>query len=361
MTDEPGAEELGRRERVWRSLLSWYARSGRALPWRQTRDPYAVLVSEIMLQQTQVERVLPKYHEFLERFPTLAALAGAAPGDVIRTWAPLGYNVRAVRLRQIAQQAVERCGGSLPHTLDGLLALNGIGRYTAGAIACFAYELPVATVDTNIRRVLWRVFRGIEPAVWPTGQTAARDALTLAEWALPADRAYDWQQGLMDLGALICSSRQPKCERCPLAADCAALAATARATLFPSGEALTRLRDATPNTAAASARDGRRVAEAQASYAAPAGSARARGAKQPFTSTSRYFRGRILALLREREPGATLALAEIGPRLKPDWRVEDIPWLASLVAGLARDGLVMLEDEPADAREDVGSARLGLP
>ena len=154
-----------RREQVWRALLAWYAAEGRThLPWRETRDPYAILVSEIMLQQTQVERVLPKYREFLARFPTFAALAAEPVGEAIKAWAGLGYNQRAVRLHGIARQVVEEFGGQLPNTLDGLMALKGIGRYTAGAVACFAFGLPVATVDTNIRRVLWRVFRGVEPA-----------------------------------------------------------------------------------------------------------------------------------------------------------------------------------------------------
>jgi A/G-specific adenine glycosylase len=226
-------------------LLAWYAVHGRAtLPWRHTRDPYAILVAEVMLQQTQVERVLPKYHAFLARFPALTALAAAPASDVIKAWAGLGYNLRAVRLQAIAREAMERYGGALPNTLDGLLALAGIGRYTAGAVACFAFGLPVATVDTNIRRVLWRLFRGIEPAVWPSGVRAARDVLALAEWALPPERAYDWQQALMDLGATVCLSRRPLCERCPLTGCCAAYAETARVALFPSGEALARLRDA---------------------------------------------------------------------------------------------------------------------
>ncbi len=262
-TDAPTLAAEARRARAQQALLAWYAAEGRAhLPWRHTRDPYAVLVSEVMLQQTQVERVLPKYQAFLRCFPTLAALAAAPLAEVIRAWAPLGYNVRAVRLHEIARQAVEQYGGTLPATLEGLLALNGIGRYTAGAVACFAFGLPVATVDTNIRRVLWRVFRGIEPEAWPTGEAGKRDALALAEWALPADRAYDWQQALMDLGATICVSRRPACERCPLQDCCAAYAETARETLFPSGEAMARLRE--ERTAAASSPG--LVAELRAGY-----------------------------------------------------------------------------------------------
>src|SRR6266478_8718544 len=144
------------------SLLQWYAAEQRDLPWRSTRDPYAILVSEIMLQQTQVDRVLPKYQQFLAMFPTLADLAAAPTADVISVWVPLGYNMRAVRLQSIARQVIAEYGGRIPDTIDGLLKLKGIGRYTAGAIACFAYSKQVATVDTNIRRVLHRIFLGLE-------------------------------------------------------------------------------------------------------------------------------------------------------------------------------------------------------
>jgi A/G-specific adenine glycosylase len=353
-------DQEARRAGAHERLLAWYAAQGRDLPWRHTRDPYAILVSEMMLQQTQVDRVLPKYHEFLARFPTLAALATASAADVIRTWAPLGYNVRAVRLHQIARQAVAEHGGALPGTLEGLLALKGIGRYTAGAIACFAYGAPVATVDTNIRRVLWRVFRGVEPDTWPTGQAAAREALALAEWALPAGAAYDWQQALMDLGATVCLSRRPACERCPLATCCAALAEVGTVTLFPSGQALAALRGARAQAAPAAAR----VAEAGAAYTVGAGgdgvSAARRGAV-PFTSTSRYYRGRALAALRALPAGGALALAELGPRVKPDWQDSDVPWLRALVGGLARDGLVQVRGDVDDAATPKDALRVALP
>ena len=353
--------DLGRRSAAHQRLLAWYTQQGRDLPWRSTRDPYAILVSEVMLQQTQVDRVLPKYREFLSRFPTRAALAAAPLAEVIRAWAPLGYNVRAVRLHQIARQAVAEFGGTLPGTLEGLLALKGIGRYTAGAIACFAFGLPVATVDTNIRRALWRLFHGIEPAEWPTGQPAVRAVLALAEWALPAEAAYDWQQALMDLGATICLSRRPACERCPVASACAAYAEVGAVALFPSGEAFARLREArrsgvTPASWSVAAPP-RLVAEERAVYGgegAPlAADETARGRRRgrpvvPFTSTSRYFRGRVLAALRALEPGATLLLADLGPRVKPDWTANDAPWLRDIVSGLARDGLVQLVPAAGD-------------
>jgi len=365
-----------RRDDVWERLLAWYAAEGRAhLPWRHTRDPYAVLVSEVMLQQTQVERVLPKYREWMARFPTLAALSAASAGEAIQAWAGLGYNSRAVRLHAIARQAVAEYGGALPGTLDGLLALKGIGRYTAGAVACFAFGLPVATVDTNIRRVLWRVFRGIEPAEWPAGERAAREVLALAQWALPPERAYDWQQALMDLGATVCVSRRPLCERCPLREGCAAYAETARATLFPSGEALARLRDerATVGEEAVAGETDeadkadeaalRVVAERPAAYTARVG--RALPAKrhgkreaQPFTSTSRYYRGRVVEALRGLAPGESLGLDTLGPRVKPGYAgAADAEWLRGLVAGLARDGLAHVVTDG----ETGGEERVALP
>src|SRR5690348_76813 len=332
-----------RRDDVWERLLAWYAAEGRAhLPWRETRDPYSILVSEVMLQQTQVERVLPKYREFLARFPTFAALAAEPVGEAIKAWAGLGYNQRAVRLHGIARQVVEEFGGQLPNTLDGLMALKGIGRYTAGAVACFAFGLPVATVDTNIRRVLWRVFRGVERLPWPGGETAARMYLELAEWALPREHAYDWQQALMDLGARICLARKPLCEVCPLREQCAAYAETAQVALFPSGEALARLRD--ERAANEEHPPARRVAESGVSYGSTP-TAKRRGATAPFEQTSRYFRGRIVDALRELPPGATLPLSALGPRIKPDYSDADLPWLRKLAQGLARDGLARLDDE----------------
>jgi A/G-specific adenine glycosylase len=195
--------------RVHHALLEWYAREARDLPWRRTRDAYAILVAEVMLQQTQVDRVIPKWHAWLARFPGLTDLAGATRADAIRAWEGLGYNLRAVRLHAIACQAVAEFGGELPRSVDGLLRLKGIGRYTAGAVACFAYEQPVAMVDTNVRRVLSRVF-GVEPA----------GVELMAQSVVPISDAYSWNQALMDLGATLCRARQPMCLICPLVNEC---------------------------------------------------------------------------------------------------------------------------------------------
>src|SRR5918996_426258 len=148
------------RQRFRRRLLSWYRDYGRDLPWRRTDDPYHILVSEIMLQQTQVDRVLPKYREWLDKYPTLEALARAPEADVSETWYPLGYNIRPKRLQAIAREAVASYGGQLPSDEQTLLSFKGIGAYTAGAIRSFAFRERAAILDTNVARVLFRVFVG---------------------------------------------------------------------------------------------------------------------------------------------------------------------------------------------------------
>ena len=202
-----------------RALLAWYARHGRDLPWRRTRVPYRVLVSEIMLQQTQVERVIPKYRQFLRTYPSLRALAAADLGDVRRLWYPLGYNIRPVRLHALAREAMARYGGRLPADGEALRALPGIGRYTAGALLSFAYGRDAAILDTNVRRVLGRVFLGPRRLARIRGD---RRFWELAEALVPAGRAYDFNQALMDFGATWCTPRKPRCPRCPMRAFCAA-------------------------------------------------------------------------------------------------------------------------------------------
>jgi len=198
-----------------RRLLIWYRRHGRDLPWRRTADPYRILVSEIMLQQTQVDRVIPKYHQFLRSYPSIEALA-AAPVDAVReAWYPLGYNIRPVRLCAIAREVVERHGGRIPDERNALLALKGVGPSTAGAVLSFAYGRRAPVLDTNIRRVLQRVFWG--PAPQPE-----RHLWRLAEALLPRRSAPDVNQALMDLGATVCVARQPRCPVCPVRAICRA-------------------------------------------------------------------------------------------------------------------------------------------
>ncbi len=205
-------------KRFQRALLGWYRAHGRDLPWRRTRHPYRVLVSEIMLQQTQVDRVIPKYREFLRAYPSLRRLAAASADEVRRLWYPLGYNIRPVRLHAIARESVARYNGRLPDDADALRALPGIGRYTAGAVLSFAYGRDVAVLDTNVRRVLGRVFLGPRRLARARGEKAFWD---LADALVPAGRGYDFNQALMDFGATWCGPRRPRCAPCPMRGFCA--------------------------------------------------------------------------------------------------------------------------------------------
>ncbi len=198
-------------------LLDWYAKHGRDLPWRQTTNPYQILVSEIMLHQTQVDRVIPKYHQFLEAYPTFEALATASLEEVKTLWRPLGYNFRPGRLLQIARQVVQEFNGRLPDTLEELLALRGIGRYTAGAILSFAFQKDAPIVDTNVRRVLQRVF-GIDGD--PMRQPAKGQIWDLATAVIPSGQASLFNQALLDFGALVCTARKPSCQSCVLVSKC---------------------------------------------------------------------------------------------------------------------------------------------
>jgi A/G-specific adenine glycosylase len=205
------------RKRFQRRLLAWYRQHGRRLPWRRTRDPYSILVSEIMLQQTQVDRVIPKYHEFLRKYPTLEALAGAPVQEVKRTWYPLGYNIRPVHLRGIARETLARYDGRLPSEEKALLAFKGIGRYTAGALRSFAFGQDAPILDTNVRRVLGRVFLGPRRMKTLRGQKAWWDLSTAL---VPPGKAYDFNQALMDFGATWCTPRNPHCLPCPMKGFC---------------------------------------------------------------------------------------------------------------------------------------------
>lgn len=295
------------------ALLGWFAQHARDLPWRRTRDPYHILVSEVMLQQTQVDRVLPRYHAFLARFPTLEALAAAPVAEVIREWAGLGYNRRAVNLQRAARAVLDTHGGQFPREVAALRALPGIGPYTAGALACFAFEQDVAFMDTNIRRVVRRVFAN------PAADPSESELLALAADALPPGQGWAWNQAIMELGALICAAAAPACWRCPLRPHCRDYAARVEA----DQQALTV-------GAPAPAAPARRIAERRES---------------PFAGSSRWYRGRIVAALRELPAGQSLALAELGARLKPGFAPDDEPWLRDLAEALARDGLAAFDGQ----------------
>jgi A/G-specific adenine glycosylase len=202
------------------AVIGWFAGAARPLPWRAADvSPWAVLVSEFMLQQTQVSRVVPKWEAWIERWPTPAALAAEPPAEAVRAWDRLGYPRRALWLHRAATELVERHGGEVPRDLDALLALQGIGPYTARAIAAFAFGDRHPVVDTNTRRVIARAAEGRAIADAPS---AAKDLLAM-EALLPRGReaAHAFNAGAMELGATVCTARAPKCEECPIAAMCA--------------------------------------------------------------------------------------------------------------------------------------------
>ena len=201
------------------ALTRWFRRTGRDLPWRRTHDPYAILVSEMMLQQTQVATVIPYYERWLERFPDFAALAAADESEVLHAWQGLGYYARARNLHRAAKWITDQWSGRMPQDPTEIATLPGIGRYTAGAVASFAFDRPVAAVDANIARVIARLFDLHEPIDTGRGQAALWAA---AERLLPVKGGRLHNSALMELGALVCTPRSPECQQCPVHAYCAA-------------------------------------------------------------------------------------------------------------------------------------------
>ena len=267
-------------------VLAWYARNARDLPWRAPgASPWAVLVSEIMLQQTPVARVLPEYLGWMARWPTPAALAAEPAGEAIRQWGRLGYPRRALRLHETAAILVARHGGTVPADLDALRALPGIGSYTAAAVASFAFGQRHAVLDTNVRRVLARLVAG-QP--WAgTASSVSVAERRLAESLLPAEPAVAarWSVAVMELGALVCTAVGPRCGDCPVARECAWLAAGRPGM---GGEA--------------AGLDGAAAKTGAIAVAGPSGVSGASGAArrrtQKYEGTDRQCRGRVLAVLR---------------------------------------------------------------
>jgi A/G-specific adenine glycosylase len=298
-----------------RRLLRWYGRHGRStLPWRTTRDPYRTVVSEFMLAQTQVDRVVPKFEAFVHRFANFRALAEASRADVLRAWRGLGYNSRAVRLHRLAQAVVERYGGTLPTDRPELRSLPGAGTYTVAAIRAFAFNIDDAPIDTNVRRIVNRLFFGLE---YPRA-AAARDLDQRARSLVPPGRAHDWNSAIMDLGAALCTARAPKCLLCPLRAGCAAAPVDAAQ--------LDRLR-------AAAARR-RRPQNAV-----------------PFAESTRYARGRIVDRLRDLPPGERISLLDLYDSLAATIPGRSIDDVRGFVGSLERDGLVTHDGTHVALRE----------
>jgi len=285
------------------ALLEWYAQHGRRhLPWRRSRDPYGVVVSEFMLQQTQVDRVLPTFEAFIARLPDVNALAQAPTAEVIRLWRGLGYNSRAVRLQRLARAVVAEHGGTIPRETEALLALPGVGPYTVRAIRAFAFDCDEAAVDTNVRRVVHRVLFGIEYP--PKAGIRELDAAALA--SIPCRRGHDWNSAMMDLGATICTARAPKCLVCPLREHCAAAPI-----------------------------DAGQLAAAAEQHAPK----RSPQERIPFKETTRFVRGRIVDRLRELPPGRAISLLDLHHELHPVVK-RDARSFQAIVASLARDGVI---------------------
>jgi A/G-specific adenine glycosylase len=295
--------------------LEWYARHGRTtLPWRVVRSPYFTLVSEFMLQQTQVDRVVPKFAAFVARFPDISALARAASGEVLREWQGLGYNLRALRLHESAGVVVERFNGAMPAQSHLLRQLPGVGPYTAAAIRAFGFNLDDAPLDVNIRRIVHRIFYGLEfPAQATTRELDAR----AQEMAAPGV-AHDWNSALMDLGATICTARAPKCLLCPLRGACAAAPIEASA-----------------------------LENARREHAKPRSPQNA----IPWERTTRFARGRIVERLRALPPGRRISLLDLHGDLQPLMPERSLEDVRNLVAILEQDGLIAREGEAIALRD----------
>ncbi len=285
---------------LWRSVAEWYRAHGRDLPWRRTQDPYRIVVSEFMLQQTQVDRVVPLYGGFMKAFPDWKTLAGARQADVVRAWKGLGYNLRAVRLKKMAEEIMAKHGGRLPADREALLGLKGIGPYTARAIGVFAFRQRVLAPDTNIRRVLNRVFMG------PLADPKIFDEVVWGRWeaSLPAALSYDVNQGLMDIGSSACKAAHPDCERCPLRRLCRS---------YP------------------------RILTMKASLPRQKNARKER--VDAFGVPNRIYRGRVVEALRT-GPVADAELDALGRKVRQTYGASDRAWLENVLGGLEKDGLV---------------------
>ncbi len=278
------------------AILAWYDATGRLLAFRSTADPYAVLVSELMAQQTQAARAAEAWTAWMARWPTAASLAAAPVADVLRAWQGLGYNRRALNLHRAAQAIVERHGGVVPSSIQELEALPGVGPYTARAVAAIAFRAPVGAVDTNVRRVLGRIAAG-GPEAFP-----GPSMQSLADAIVPRDRPDAWTHALMDLGARLCRPARPRCADCPAIAWCR----------YAAGERAT----------------------------AATGTVPVRRPVPAFPTTSRWLRGRILDLARAAEDGAWIPYGDpIGDHGTGAVR--------EAVVALSREGLLDARDTPA--------------
>ena len=297
------------RSKAVSSLLKWYANHARDLPWRNTSNPYRILVSEVMLQQTQVSRVLIKYGQFLHRFPTIRALSRAGQREVVVAWKGMGYNNRAARLHRLARAIIERHGGRFPRDYQSLVALPGVGRYTANALLSSAFKIDVPTVDVNVRRFLSRAF-------WKMSSTlelrSDQDIWRLTEELLPRGMSYQWNQALMDIGATICTLQRPRCEICPGASSC-------------------KSKQSLKETHATKAK------------------------REPSFDgiPNRIYRGRIIEELRKKNGAGSISFRNLGQGVHPTFSSRHSKWLESLLNSLRRDGLILIQENGSPTRKRV--------
>ncbi|MBX2991346.1 MAG: A/G-specific adenine glycosylase [Bacteroidetes bacterium] len=290
--------KTNKQHNIVKSLLAWYTRHGRTFPWRGISDPYRILVSEIMLQQTQASRVLDKYPEFLNRFPSLRSLATATQRDVVIAWKGMGYNNRAVRLHRLTRIVLSEYKGRIPEDYDSLIALPGIGRYTANAILSSAFGQRCAIVDVNVQRVLSRIFWKMDSL---RKMRAATEIWQLAEKLLPRNDVYNWNQALMDFGATVCTSRKPDCIKCPVGQACASKKLMTGTTVF-----------------------------------------KRKPGKQIDGIPNRLHRGKVIQHLRNLNSGRSIRADALGRKILHNFSQRNKKRFADLLLGLEKDGLIRL-------------------
>lgn len=289
------------------TLLAWYKENKRDLPWRNKEvTPYQVLVSEIMLQQTQVDRVIVKYHEFLSLFPTIRLLANASSSQVILAWSGLGYNRRALMLHKFAQVVIEKYNGIIPSTYDELLELPGIGPYAAGSVTAFAYNKEVPAIDVNVRRVFMRFFSGKDQGL-PMKSIQEKELFTLVKKSIPLGKSSDFHNALMDFASSVCTRKSPVCSNCVMKDNCL---------FFPKIET--------------NGKDAFFVMEKKEE----------KGMKENGKHIpNRIFRGRIVEFARKNN-GNEISLFEFGSLMKKDYSNSDQKWIIKLSDKLEKDGLI---------------------
>lgn len=288
-------------------VLHWYSHHKRDLPWRKTDiNPYHVVVSEFMLQQTQVPRVMEKFREFTEKFPTIHDLAKTSKADIIQAWSGLGYNRRALLLHKFAQVICEKYEGNIPGTAEELITLPGIGPYTAGSIASFAFNKPEPAIDVNVRRILYRFFAGKDQGL-PGSKQEEEKWYNVVKKTIPNNRSRDLHNALMDFGSLVCLRKNPLCSACPLADSCQ---------FFPLYETKKEkvLFVMEKKVEQGVMENGKHI-------------------------PNRIFRGRIVEFVRKNE-GKEAGIEELGKEIKKDYTTNEEEWLLMLCARLKEEGFL---------------------